>query len=464
MVENIYWEIPSSVDLEGFLKKHPPPFKYKIDHFYYIIDYISRGMEREDLDDNGGFVNINAAQLQKANHNYKLYLDHLLKHHFLRTDMKYIVGKKSFGFLINLYKSHQATTQNIEITDWTIRRNKIAEYKASQEQLKQTTKSYPLLTKWFNEKLQIDVQGAEQEVEQLFPEQKGAIRGTRKGKSGIWNKRYKAMYSIHKFAKQEFYYGVDDNVGRFHTNLTNIKKELRNYITYNGEKLVNIDIKNSQPLFSTLLLDKTFWNKKGKLISIINTPLQPSPPTSINITSSNPSSSNPYSFSITIIMIVELLESIDNKVFNQYKSFVNSGKFYEKVSKLLYPNSAFNKQKVKEMVYTVFFSSNRFIGQPGAKPKRDFKLNFPEVYEVFRLIKVKDHTLLARLLQRIESTIMIQHAAKRIAEEKPSLPIFTIHDSIATTTGNEDYVESVIMEEVLKLTGLKVKLGKEYWR
>jgi hypothetical protein len=162
-------------------------------------------------------------------------------------------------------------------------------------------------------------------------------------------------------------------------------------------------------------------------------------------------------------MIVELLESIDNKVFNQYKSFVNSGKFYEKVSKLLYPNSAFNKQKVKEMVYTVFFSSNRFIGQPGAKPKRDFKLNFPEVYEVFRLIKVKDHTLLARLLQRIESTIMIQHAAKRIAEEKPSLPIFTIHDSIATTTGNEDYVESVIMEEVLKLTGLKVKIGKEYW-
>jgi hypothetical protein len=359
MVENIYWEIPSSVDLEGFLKKHPPAFKYKIDHFYYIIDYISRGMEREDLDDNGGFVNINAVQLQKANHNYKLYLDHLLKYHFLRTDMKYIVGKKSFGFLINLYKSHKATTQNIEITDWTIRRNKIAEYKASQEQLKQTTKSYPHLTKWFNEKLQIDVQGAEQEVEQLFPEQKGAIRGTRKGKSGIWNKRYKAMYSIHKFAKQEFYYGLDDNVGRFHTNLTNIKKELRNYITYNGEKLVNVDIKNSQPLFSTLLLDKNFWNKKGKLISILNKPLQSSPPSLINNTSSNLSSSNPYSFSITIIMTVELLESIDNKVFKQYKSFVNSGKFYEKVSKLLYPNSDFNKQKVKEMVYTVFFSSNR---------------------------------------------------------------------------------------------------------
>lgn len=462
MDDNIYWEIPSSIDLEGFLKKHPPTFKYKIDHFYYIIDYISRGMEREDLDDNGGFVNINAAQLQKANHSYKLYLDHLRKHSFLRTDMKYIVGKKSKGFQINQYKSYNSTTQNIEIKDWTIRRNKITEYKASQEQLKQTTKSYPHLTKWFNEKLLIDVQGAEQEVEQLFPEQKGAIRGVRKGKSGIWNKRYKAMYSIHKFARQEFYYGLDDNVERFHSNLTNIKKELRNYITYDGEKLVNVDIKNSQPLFSTLLLDKTFWNKKGKLISILNTPSQSSPSYSINITSSNPPSSNP-SISITIIMIVELLESIDNKVFKQYKSFVNSGKFYEKVSKLLYPNSAFNKQKVKEMVYTVFFSSNRFIGQPGAQPKRDFKLNFPEVYEVFRLIKVKDHTLLARLLQRIESTIMIQHAAKRIAEEKPNLPIFTIHDSIATTIGNEDYVASVIKEEVLKLTGLMVKLGKEYW-
>ena len=28
-----FWEIPSSIDLEGFIKKYTPDFKYKIDHF-----------------------------------------------------------------------------------------------------------------------------------------------------------------------------------------------------------------------------------------------------------------------------------------------------------------------------------------------------------------------------------------------------------------------------------------------
>src|SRR5690554_6478540 len=98
MKSELFWEIPISVDLEGFLKKYPPSFKYKIDHFYYIVDYLVRGMDNEDLDDNSGFVNINAKRLQKVNHEYKKYLDHLLKHRFLRTDMIYIVGKKSKGY------------------------------------------------------------------------------------------------------------------------------------------------------------------------------------------------------------------------------------------------------------------------------------------------------------------------------------------------------------------------------
>jgi hypothetical protein len=99
----LYWEIPSCVDVEGFIKKYPPSFKYKIDHFYYIVDYISRGMDIENIDDNAGFVNTNAKRLQKVVHDYKKYLDHMLKHRFIRTDMNYIAGKKSKGYLLNKY-------------------------------------------------------------------------------------------------------------------------------------------------------------------------------------------------------------------------------------------------------------------------------------------------------------------------------------------------------------------------
>lgn len=452
MFENVYWEIPNSVDLEGFLKKYPPDFSYKIDHFYSIIDYLCKGMEKEDLDDNKGYINLNAQKLQKANHNYKKYLDHLVKNQFLRTDMKYIVGKKSFGYLINEYKTYKASPKRIEIKDYTIRKKKIAEIKEQEKELKQSAKSHPYLTKWFNEKLQIDIQGAELKVEELFPEQTGPIKGTRKGKASRWTKRYKAIQSINKFANQEFYYGADDNVGRFHSNFTNLKRELRHYITYEGQKLVNVDIKNSQPLLSTLLLNKKFWTKnEGGLLSIHYFPSLLNNLSKFNLD---------YYY---IIMLVKALKKIDNQLISEYIDYVNSGEFYKKISLKLYPTRTFEKQAIKDMFYKLFFSKNRVIQGHKNKPKRDFRAHFPKVYEIFSMIKRKDHKTLAQLLQRIESIVMIQKVAKRISEEKPDLPIFTIHDSLATTVGNQDYVSLIIKEETARLTGLNAKLGLEYW-
>lgn len=142
---------------------------------------------------------------------------------------------------------------------------------------------------------------------------------------------------------------------------------------------------------------------------------------------------------------------------------VNTGNFYEKISEKLYPKAVFVKPKMKEMIFTVFFSRNSFIRLPEAKSKVDFRDNFPEIYEIFRQIKVKNHRALARILQRIESELIIQNVTKRISVERPDLPIFTIHDSVATTVGNEDYVSTLIKEEAKRLTGLNVKLGLEYW-
>lgn len=449
---NLYWEIPSSIDLEGFLTKYPPSFPYKIDKFYYIIEYLSKGMDFEDLDNNEGFINLNAQKLQRALHDYKKYLDYLVGKHFIRTDMNYIVGEKSKGYLINKYTYHKATVQLVPIKDFVFRRNRTKEVNIVKAELKVTATKYHYLTKWFNEKLKIDVENATNKAEELFPEQTGAIKGTKKGKPSIWHKRYKAISAINKIANQEFYYSVDDNVGRFHSNLTNIKRELRNYITYDGQKLLNIDIRNSQPLFSLLLLQESFYTKNEGQFTIYNLP------------HSLPflSSSN-QSYLATLIMIVKVFKTIDFQSIEEYISMINSGEFYKKISELVYPDNAFDKQKIKEMIFTVFFSNNKFIGQVEAKPKSDFKAAFPSVYEIFRQLKVKNHTALAHILQRIESEIIVQRVAKRIASERPELPIFTIHDSVATTEGNEDYVAAVIKEEVFNMTGLNVMLGIERW-
>jgi len=452
MKNDLFWEIPSSVDLEGFLKKYPPGFTYKIDHFYYIIDYLSRGMDFDDLDDNAGFINVNAQKLQGVIHNYKAFLDHLLKHRFIQTDMKYVPGKKSFGYRLSNSKSHQATVEKIPITNYKVHQHKFKEIEELKAKLADTRKHYPHLTKWF-EQVEINREGAMQEVERLFPEKTEGIRGTKKGKASDWQKRYRAIQAIDKIANKEFYYSVDDNVGRFHSNLTNLKKEIRNYITYDGQKLVNVDIKNSQPLFSLLLFKKEFYTEKSQLISINDIP------TSISLLSNNK-----QSLSSITIMLVKTLDRLDNKDINVYSELVNSGAFYEKVSELMYPTTIFNKPSLKLMVFRMFFSKNTSMRLPRAKFKRDFKARFPQTYEIFRIIKVKNHTALAHILQRIESLILIQNVVVRISKERPELPIFTIHDSVVTTVGNEEYVSSLIKEEVFRLTGLNARLGIEYWK
>jgi hypothetical protein len=162
-------------------------------------------------------------------------------------------------------------------------------------------------------------------------------------------------------------------------------------------------------------------------------------------------------------MLVESLKKLTDKGFGEYENYVNSGEFYKRLADAVYPSIPFDKQNMKTMIFAILFSNNRFMGQEGAKTKRDFKEHFPNVYEVFRLIKKNNHRALAHLLQRIESKIIIEEVASRIAKERPNLPFFTIHDSIATTEGNEEYVAIIIKEEVNRLTGLICKISYEKW-
>jgi hypothetical protein len=82
---------------------------------------------------------------------------------------------------------------------------------------------------------------------------------------------------------------------------------------------------------------------------------------------------------------------------------------------------------------------------------------------VFTLLKKKNHAALSHLLQRIESNVIVERSARRIAEEQPNLPIFTVHDSIATTNGNEEYVAQIIKEEIYDYTGANAQIGFEHW-
>ena len=167
-------------------------------------------------------------------------------------------------------------------------------------------------------------------------------------------------------------------------------------------------------------------------------------------------------------MLEKFLKKTEGEDINEYIKLIRKGKLYERINKIINDVWSINydkKQLKKSVIFPVFFSSNYVIGQGKgyARFKKIFRQYFPDVYEAFKIIKKNQYTELACILQRMESYMVLEVICKRIAREKPNLPIFTIHDSIVTTEGNEEYVRAVMEKELERFVGIKPMLKMNRW-
>jgi hypothetical protein len=452
----IKWLIPSAVDLPIILKAHPPSFSYDIDYFYYLLDVICDKMDYLDHSDYTKWVHLSGTRLQRIVHNYTKYLDYLAARNIIEINPSYKVGKHCKGYRITpKYYSGEPKEIEMDTTNLILKRklNRSVRPEVCTPPNHTSVIGHGHLTKWFNQDLKIDTAAAIKKIDQLY----GCNLPGVKKQTGRQGGRFKALRAVWKLSHQQFYYKVDSNIGRLHSNLTNIKKDLRKHMTYNDEKLVNLDIRNSQPLLSGVLLDKKFYSEKEKL-SLLSFP-------SFNKLYNN----NILNINKTIsdilysIMLVESPESLNSKEFEQYLSIVQGGTFYEEFGKALYPQGfKISRDKIKEAVFILFFADNRH-GPKLRRKEAPFRAKFPTVYRIFSILKRHNKAVMSHILQRLESELIIEKITRRIAQERPQLPIFTIHDSIATTVGNEDYVQAVMTEEIKALTGLNASIGRENW-
>lgn len=167
------------------------------------------------------------------------------------------------------------------------------------------------------------------------------------------------------------------------------------------------------------------------------------------------------------IMLLKQSVSPINSEIERYIKLVTTGKFYEYLMQLFTTElgEGFNdRTTVKIEVLKLFFTANGFLHQPDAAAKKVFKKHFPTVYKIFSAIKKNDKADLPKLLQSIESYLILDVIAKRIARELPHAPIFTIHDSIATTIEYQDAVKKIMSEELESKIGIAPHLKVEYWQ
>ena len=90
---------------------------------------------------------------------------------------------------------------------------------------------------------------------------------------------------------------------------------------------------------------------------------------------------------------------------------------------------------------------------------------YPEIYRISHFIKAnREKNFFPVLLQNIEANCVLDYCTRKISEKYPEMPLFTIHDSIVTTS----HYEHILRVEFNRLLGLyfgiNPKLETEQWR
>jgi hypothetical protein len=232
--------------------------------------------------------------------------------------------------------------------------------------------------------------------------------------------------AITRINNGDFFHTIDSTGGRYHSNITNLPKELRPYLRIKGERLINLDLKNSQPYLSILLLTNSV--KASKLIR------------------------KNRSFS----MLLQSLKVTQSQDVKEYINLVISGRFYEYLmDEFLKEGLTLTRSEAKEQAFKILFGPNRTPkNQIDKTCLQVFINNFPGVHETFSIIKGWDSfNRFAILLQRIESNLILNVILKRINKEHPGTIALTIHDSILTDKNSIETVHSIMIKEFTSFIG-----------
>lgn len=236
------------------------------------------------------------------------------------------------------------------------------------------------------------------------------------------------------------FFMICDDYGRIHSNVTGLSRTLRRFLHYGPDKLVMIDLKNSQPFFFSLLLLNYFSNNSS-LDSFYN-----KAKSAQKNGEGGRGGGNSIMIDISSMLQHKSLVRMDlPDDVKDYISLTEQGVLYEELASVFGVNDRnFAKDK--------FFKGVLFCKPYPNNYRSLFGERFPTVSRVIDDLKAKDHRRLSHHLQRCESAAMIHGVCDRLRVELPTAPLLTIHDCLLTTKPHLEPVRAVLQDEFRSLT------------
>lgn len=222
------------------------------------------------------------------------------------------------------------------------------------------------------------------------------------------------MTSIMRINSRDFTFHPDAKAGRIHTNLTNLRSELRQYIRLDGKRIIGRDLVSSQPVFLSCLLLERYADE---------------------------------------VMPDDVRDFIQLCIDGGMEGRPDIYNFIKQQNKL--------KETRKEVKITfyekILFGKTPTRNHP--KVTKAFKKIFPLVWAFIVELKGDDHAQLAIALQSLESRMFICAAAEVMGR---GIKVLTLHDAlyIQANEENQQIVDETILSRFMKEYGIKPKISE----
>ena len=420
--------------------------KERLIHIVGLISSIAAG--NKDLVTDDGYVPINSSVIRNYFKDYLSYLDYLLHTGVLITDGIAVPEEKSLGYRFSPEYENKPMTRYVYMSARSAQPEPVLEERFNRHTRKfehNPLSDFPYLSHWYEQKkLEINPEAEE------FAWNKRAVAYRGHSDKDPQAQYQSALYNIIALKNKEYKAQIDSNVHRLHSAITNMQKVYRNFLKYDGQELTAIDISNSQPFLLTILLNPDFWDRNSDAyISISHLP-------------------DNIQMMFRPSLVSEIRRYVASTPGNKFQDYIreaSAGTLYEFMQRGI-NNPDIDRSRVKTMILITFFSDNRYINQQteDAFLKRRFRALFPEIYHLIALCKRSRKNRFACLLQSVESEIILHRCCKRIWDEgEHQVPVFTIHDSIATTSEYVKFVRNIMDEELTKAAGVHPHFKIEVW-
>jgi hypothetical protein len=485
---------PENLDIRELLSKNPPREepgrRLKEDNLLFLIDLLCiLPAKRPDLVSEDGYVRLSSSLLNTKITRYQNYLRYLFKCGVIESDSSYVspkIANNNFNRKCRGYrfcKPYQTDKKEISVENGKLIKLKESFYGLT----KKKKAEYRHLLRWFDANLRIDIERALEfnqksyneikddpdkwEFKKTYHSWRGWIDSNEKKDPRLSYESSKV--AIRTFGDRNSGFAVGSHSRRFFSKMTSLNKKFRPFITYQGQKLVELDVGNCQPYLLLALLNPKFWKDEHEYFNskdlrqyyLINK--------FKNFLNNN---EIPNSGENTPIL-VKLAEMQSCKGFHRYQDLVNKGVFYKTFFDA-HKESAGSDHLEDDMIFSVNDLKLGFLKYLNAgyryssAVRNAFRMDSPEIECFVSILKKASREFqkdgfngnaLSRLLLNLETSIFLFRISSRLTKELPGLPYYTIHDCIISLQGEEESVKKIMADEFQKCIGVKPSIKIEKW-